>query len=101
MRYLTIAADYTDSALRDDFQGPIDPETLGLPTQLSEELRMWNDEYRRVIPLDENERQQPEIAALIRRLDGRGQELAEDVASALLHNAKVRYYSEGHLRYVS
>lgn len=65
------------------------------------ELHAWNDEYRKVIPLGEQERHQPEILALIAELDRRGDEIAEKVASALQHDAKVRYYSEGHVRYVT
>lgn len=99
MRYLTIAADYTQSSLRDDFEGPIEPETLHLSKTLCEELREWNDQYRKIIPLSEEARRRATNAELIRRLDEQGQSLAKRVADALKPEAKVRYYSEGHLRY--
>lgn len=100
MRYLTIAADYTQSSVRDDFDGPIEPETLDLPKALCDELREWNDQYRKVIPLGQEARNRATIAELISRLDEQGQGLAERLAAALKPQAKVRYYSEGHLRYL-
>lgn len=99
MRYLTIAADYTQSSLRDDFEGPIEPETLHLPRALCDELREWNDQYRRIIPLSEEARSPATNADLISRLDEQGQRLAQRVEDALKPEAKVRYYSEGYLRY--
>ena len=93
MRYLTIAAEYTQSCLRDDFEGPIQPESLGLPEDLCSELRAWNEAYRRVIPLNEEERGRSEVASLIRRLDEQGRSMASRVEEAA--EAKVRYFSEG------
>ena len=100
MRYLTVAADYTRSALRDDFDGPLEPESLGLPSELCADLGAWNDQYRQVIPLSEEARHRADIAELIRRLDDQGQALVRRVADTLKLEAKVRYYSEGHLRYL-
>lgn len=100
MRYLTLAADYTQGSLRDDFVGPVEPEELGLPMTLCEELRTWNEEYRSIIPLSEETRQRIENTALIKRLDDEGRALAQRVTDALEPEAKVRYYSEGHLRYL-
>ena len=99
MRYLTVAAEYTGSALKDDFTGPIDPEELGLPASIGERLREWNEAYREVIPLGPNERGRGEVQATIEALDGAGQTLARDI-QAELGEAKVRYYSEGHLAYL-
>jgi hypothetical protein len=101
MRYLTVAADYTQSCLRDDFEGPMEPETLGLPQILCDELRKWNDQYRKVIPLSEEDRERATVVQLIRRLDEQGQWLAEWVAETLEPEVKVRYYSEGCLKYLS
>jgi len=99
VRYLTVAADYTQSSLRDDFEGPVEPEALDLPKALCDELRKWNDQYRKVIPLGEEARTRADTAELISRLDEQGQGLAQRVADALKPEAKVRYYSEGHMRY--
>lgn len=98
MRYLTIAADYTGSAVRDDFGGPVEPEVLSLPETLCAALRAWNERYREIIPLDTDERAQQ--ATLIEELDRRGQELATEIVAAL-GEAKVRYFSEGHLTYLT
>lgn len=99
MRYLTIAADYTQSGLRDDFEGPIQPEDLQLSAELCKRLKKWNDAYRCVIPLDDSERQASEMQTLINSLDAEGQQLAAEVSAFVEGGAKVQYYSEGLLRY--
>ena len=101
MRYLTVVADYSQSSLHDDFDGPVEPEALHLPQALCDELRSWNDQYRTIIPLGEEARQRTENTELISRLDNQGQGLAQKVADALKPKVKVRYYSEGHMRYAN
>jgi len=98
MRYLTLAADYTQSALRDDYIGTVVPEEVGLPGDLGDRIRDWNARYRAVIPLDESQRAQRLVAELIEALDDEGISLVNDIAEAL-SEVKVRYFSEGHLRY--
>ena len=100
MRYLTLAANYTESPLRDDFIGSLVPEEAGLSWELGDRLRDWNDRYRAVIPLGPDERSSGEVAQLISELDAEGLSLGAEVVDAL-EDAKVRYYSEGHLRYLS
>lgn len=100
MKYLTIAADYTQSSVRDEFEGPIEPELLYLPQALCDELREWNNRYREIIPLSEDTRRIARISELVDRLDEQGKNLALKVAEALEPEAKVRYYSEGLRRYV-
>lgn len=100
MRYLTVAADYIESALRDDLEGPIEPEILNLPKSLCNDLRAWNLEYRAIIPLDQEARANPPIIEMIHELDKRGDTLAKRISSTVEENAKVRYYSEGLLRYL-
>jgi hypothetical protein len=99
MRYLTLAADYTQSALRDDFAGTVVPEEAGLTESLGDRIRDWNDRYRAVIPLDEAERGSSPTAELIEALDEEGLQLVRSI-EAELYDAKVQYFSEGHLRYV-
>jgi hypothetical protein len=99
MRYLSIAAEYNQSCLRDDFEGPIEPESLQLEADLCSALRSWNAQYRTIIPLDESQRGTAETVELIRRLDQEGKGLARRVGRTF-PEAKVRYYSEGQLRWV-
>lgn len=99
MRYLTIAADYSVSCLKDDFTGPLEPDDLKLPAALAAALSRWNERYKSIIPLDMDQRTKPDTAELIDRLDQEGQELANQVREAV-GEAKVRYYSEGHLKYL-
>lgn len=83
MRYLTIAAEYTQSPLRDDFQGPIDPESVGLPPSIRNALEDWNTRYREIIPIAQEQRQEPSTAEKIEQLDKEGIELCNRVAEAL------------------
>lgn len=99
MRYLVLAAEYTQSALRDENVGHVVPEEVGLSWELGGRIRDWNERYRRVIPLDPEKRTESETAELIATLDAEGLALTAEIADAL-GDAKVRYYSEGHLRYV-
>jgi hypothetical protein len=101
MRYLTIAADYTQSCLRDDFEGPIRPEALNLPKELCAELCSWNNAYRKIIHLDDEERSKKDIVDLITRLDQQGLVLAERVKQSVEGGAKIRYFSEGKLCYLT
>jgi len=100
MQYLTLIADYTQSPLRDDSVGTVVPEEIGLPWDLGDRLRDWNARYRAVIPVEVADRAYGPVSELIDELDEEGQRLAAEVASTL-NEAKVRYYSEGRLRYVS
>jgi hypothetical protein len=98
MRYLILAADYTDSPLRDEFEGPVRSLAgLGLSIGLVRDLDAWNQRYRSVISLGPERRSTPAVLAEIDQLDTDGRTLARRV-SAELEPSKVRYYSEGHLR---
>lgn len=99
MRYLTLAADYTQSALRDDFVGTVVPEEVGLTESLGGRIRDWNGRYKAIIPLDETERESSPTAELIDALDEEGLLLVNAI-EAELSDSKVRYFSEGRLRYV-
>ena len=99
MRYLTLTADYTQSPLRDDFVGPVVPEEIGLPWEMGDRIRDWNTRYRVVIPFDVADRACGPLSALIDELDEEGVRLATEIAEGL-DGAKVRYYSEGRLRYL-
>ncbi len=100
MRYLTVVADYTQSPLRDDYIGTVVPEEIGLSWELGARLRDWNDRYRAIIPLDPADRMSAPASALIDVLDDEGLNLADAIGSAL-EDVKVRYYSEGRLRYLA
>ncbi len=99
MRYLTLSADYTQSALRDDFVGTVVPEEVGLTESLGDRIRDWNRRYKAIIPLDEAERGSSPTAELIEALDEEGLLLVRAI-EAEVSDAKVRYFSEGRLRYV-
>ena len=99
MRYLTVVADYTQSPLRDDYIGTVVPEEIGLSWELGAQLRDWNDRYRAILPLDAADRVSAPASDLIDVLDDEGLNLA-DAVSSTLQDVKVRYYSEGRLRFL-
>ena len=100
MRYLTLAADYTQSCLKNDFEGYIEPETINLPPSLCANLRSWNQAYKHIIPLDMKQRCENKNYKTIERLDVQGKTLAEEIKQAINDSVKIRYFSEGLLRYL-
>lgn len=96
MRYLTLSADHREPSVRDDLTGELDFDLLS--EGLASDLRVWNDEYQPVIPLDP--RELADEVALIARLDRAGVELARRIAREFAP-AKVTYFSEGSLGYVA
>jgi hypothetical protein len=100
MRYLTLAADYGELSLQDEQLGTISVRSLDVPARLVEDLVAWNDRYQEIVPLGIAERARDPAAAVISELDRLGVHLAQRLAVALT-DAKVRYYSEGLLRYVA
>lgn len=99
MRYLTVAAEYTGSCVKDDFQGQVECHELLSDKELCQELEKWNADYKVIIPLDMDERDQRRNE--IDMLDKKGILLAKKLASAIQGGAKVRYYSEGLLKYLN
>jgi hypothetical protein len=98
MRYLTLAADYGEVAIRDEQRGAVTAAELQLPDDLTADIVAWNDRYRLIIPADVEERGVEPMASLIRELDDVGRQLAERISDAVEGEAKVKYYSEGLLR---
>ncbi len=99
MRYLTLAADYTNSAVRDDFAGSVVPEEVGLSDELGSAIRGWNDRYRSIIPMSADARSTTAARSTISELDQEGIRLALRMLEEL-PGSKVRYYSEGELGYL-
>jgi hypothetical protein len=64
------------------------------------ELADWNSRYQVVIPMEMAERKAGQVSALIHELDQEGLKLADHIARAARDESKVRYYSEGWLRYL-
>lgn len=98
MRYLTLAAEYTGSCIKDDFSGQLEYSTLRLNDELSEELESWNEEYKKIIPLDIESRKL--ISNTIDALDEVGISLARKLAKSIQGEVKIKYYSEGRLKYI-
>jgi hypothetical protein len=96
MRYLVLSADY-NSFLRDEFDDNFSIEDLGLSKNLESQLNTWYSKYLPVITMSSDERLRAEN--LIIELDKIGCGLAEAIIKST-ENTKVKYYSEGHLRYL-
>ncbi len=93
MKYLTLMPDYTGSCIRDDFEGQIEPTLLGLPQSFLRRLYTWQDLYKKIIPLDQDEREKK--IHEIERLDQEGLSLAKELRQLIPGGAKVKYFSEG------
>lgn len=97
MKYLTIMPDYTGSCIKDDFSGePIDLDSMELPEDFLEKILSWQSAYRKIIPLPEEERKK--LFEEIENLDNQGINIARKLIK--LKNVKVRYFSEGKLKYI-
>lgn len=97
MRYLTFAADYMQPTLRDEDPDVYLDPLQELPAELGAEIIDWNERYQAIVPMDPAARSA--AADAIGVLDLRGLELASRIAEAL-RPSKVRYYSEGLMRYL-
>jgi len=99
VRYLTLAAEYNGPPLRDDFDGSLEPEDIGLPPEVASKIRAWNARYQFLFPLSPVDRSSPTNSERIESLDVEGIALAKEITN-VLGDVKVRYYSEGHLRHI-
>jgi len=98
MKYLTIMPDYTGSCIIDEIKGQIEVKELCLPQEFINELDLWHESYRRIIPLDMEQRSQR--ISEIDVLDKQGLKLSQTLSELIPNGAKVKYYSEGLLKYI-
>lgn len=96
MKYLVLTAEY-NSMLHDEFDSGFDYMDLNLPEELTGKLKEWYEDYWPIIQLNSVERAR--LNAEIHKLDKRGIELAKEVKFQF-GEAKVKYYSEGLLKYI-
>ena len=98
MRYIILIPNYTGSCVQDEFGGEIELENLHLPTHVFKKIIAWHNAYKKIIPLslEERERKKEEIE----ELDVQGIELAKSLKNLIRGGAKVKYFSEGKLRYL-
>jgi len=99
MKYMVLMPDYTGSCLRDEFEGELNIDELGLSTQIINELKNWHNKYRKIIPLSMEEREA--VVERIEELDRNGINIAKKLEIEVKDGAKVRYFSEGKLKYLS
>lgn len=98
MRYLTIAPDYSRSCIKDDFNGFVDLSEMKLPQDFIEEIFSWHLLYKQIIPLSIEDREK--MFDEIDRLDQQGLRIADRLRELAEGGAKVKYYSEGRLKYL-
>ena len=98
MRYLTIIADYAGSCIKDEFAGQLAIEELGLPQAYVDAILLWNESYRVIIPLSEEQRQARKKE--IEKLDRQGIEFSKTLKALVPGGAKVKYFSEGLMKYL-
>jgi len=98
VKYLTLAPDYTRSCIKDEFSEIIEIKSLSLPDDFKTQLEDWHIEYRKIIPLDEAERIKK--SQLIDKLDKVGISLTKQLSMLIEGGAKIKYFSEGHLKYL-
>ncbi len=98
MKYLIVIPDYTGSCIQDEFEGEISLDDLDLPKNLIQELNTWHKSYREIIPLNQKERIKKNKE--IEKLDLQGLELVKKINDSIPGGAKIKYFSEGKLKYL-
>lgn len=94
-RGLYVHADYESSGLIDKIGDYMDSSDIPLPEAIWARLRKWVKAYDFVVPLDMSARDKH--SEKIRALDVEGRTLAAEISQLL--NCKVRYLSEGTLKW--
>ncbi len=97
MRYLVLSADYF-GYLRDEFSGKFALDEVPLPQELVRRVEEWLNEYRPIISM--NDKLRGLAGVKIDALDATGKSLAIAIAANIRGGAKVKYFSEGLLRYL-
>lgn len=96
--YLTLIPNYTQSCIKDDFNGIIDINALGLPKELISEINIWHTKYREIIPLSMEQRHI--MSSEIEKLDEQGILIAKSIKKFSSRNIKIKYFSEGKLKHL-
>jgi len=99
MKYLIVDADFRSTGLRDEFEGELDRGDLNLPDEIWDELSAWVKEYSLIVPMDDEERE--ENSELIKKLDAKGLQIKIKIENTLSEKIKIKYYSEGLLKYIN
>jgi len=98
MKYLTLSADY-NSFLKDDYDLSFSYKDLNIPLPLLERIFKWYETYSPIISMSDEERSNS--ISLINLLDSEGLELTEQLKEIVGEKAKIKYYSEGRLDYLT
>jgi len=96
MKYVILAADYSDDYLKEEFSGENVIEILQLDKDTKDKLRMWNDNYKLIIPMEAKERMCN--LDLINKLDKEGMDLLKKIEKQ--NQVKIKYFSEGFLKFI-
>lgn len=96
MNYCILAADYSDNYLKDEFSGKDVLNDLDLDQDIKEKLKTWNENYKKIIPMELEERMLNII--LIEKLDVEGIGLSKIIEKQ--NKIKVKYFSEGLLKFI-
>lgn len=92
MRYLILSAEYLGSCLRDEFNGEVELNSLGISPELIEEITSWQNSYAKFIPMSNDQRHS--FLTDMEELDISGIEIAKKLQFVIPGNAKVKYFSE-------
>lgn len=96
MKYCVLAADYLDVFLKDEFSGKNALDDLDLDNETKIKLKNWNKDYKKIIPMENEERMIN--LNLINKLDKEGIDLSKIIEKQ--NQIKIKYYSEGLLRFL-
>ena len=98
MKYLVITADYNTSGIKDEFEGDLEKGDVELSDAIWNELENWVSAYQEIIPMTQEQRalEKEKIA----KLDKTGIAIKQKVIEHFNGEVKIKYYSEGLLKYI-
>lgn len=101
IRYIKVSGEYESTGLWDETTyDQIDPRDLNLSADIVLRLDQLVRDYDPIVPLSGPKLHAPEVQEKIHAIDQRGMELAAEIATFLGEKYRVRYFSEGELKYL-
>ena len=97
--YLSFMTSYNGTCLVDDYNNESTINDFNLPNKIIEKINDWNEKYSKIIPMSEDDRQIHNSE--IEELDSEGIKICIDIKNAFSEEIKIRYFSEGKLKYLT
>ena len=93
--YLVVTADVNSTGVRDEYEGWLKQDDLGISDELWQSIQSWVDEYTELVRRDISEDLRLKE---VEDMDQRGLRFVEELYKQLAPETKIKYFSEGLLK---